>query len=151
MIVPLPYLDTLILTSICSVYTDFEPWIIPFAWSRDKCAGVTSQQGMLTPLRHLIPPLVLRSLFGPFSDCISFRTYDWLIDYLLFYVPLKIFSIIGRRHHCRWRTAKFRPMVGAQGLWVGRDLYRATSTVTRGLGFPVSSEGPPHSDTWGDV
>jgi hypothetical protein len=31
--------------------------------------------------------------------------------------------------------AKFRPMLGAQGLWTGRDLYRATPTVTRGLGF----------------
>jgi hypothetical protein len=26
-------------------------------------------------------------------------------------------------------------MLGAQGLWAGRDLYRATPTVTRGLGF----------------
>ena len=46
-------------------------------------------------------------------------------------------------------TAKFRPMLGAQGL------YRATPAVTRGLRFPVSFEGPPHSvtsyDTQGDV
>jgi hypothetical protein len=33
------------------------------------------------------------------------------------------------------RTAKFRPMLGAQGIWAGRDLYRATPAVTRGLGF----------------
>jgi hypothetical protein len=26
-------------------------------------------------------------------------------------------------------------MLGAQGLWAGRDLYRATPAVTRGLGF----------------
>jgi hypothetical protein len=26
-------------------------------------------------------------------------------------------------------------MLGAQGLWAGRDLYRATSAVTLGLGF----------------
>jgi hypothetical protein len=38
-------------------------------------------------------------------------------------------------------------MLGAQGLGAGRDLYRATPAVTRGLGFPVSSEGPPHSVT----
>jgi hypothetical protein len=56
---------------------------------------------------------------------------DWLIDYLLFYVSLKNFSLIWRRH----RAAKFRPMVGAQGLWAGRDLCRATPTVTRNLGF----------------
>jgi hypothetical protein len=31
--------------------------------------------------------------------------------------------------------AKFRPMLGTQGLWVGRDLYRATPAVTRDLGF----------------
>jgi hypothetical protein len=60
---------------------------------------------------------------------------DWLIDYLRFYVPLKNISLIWRRHHCRWRAAKFRPMLGAQGLWAGRDLYRATPAVTRGLGF----------------
>jgi hypothetical protein len=40
-----------------------------------------------------------------------------------------------RRHHCRWRAAKFRPMLGAQGLWAGRDLNCATPAVTRGLGF----------------
>jgi hypothetical protein len=30
------------------------------------------------------------------------------------------------RHQYRWRAAKFRPMLGAQGLWAGRDLYRVT-------------------------
>jgi hypothetical protein len=60
---------------------------------------------------------------------------DWLIDYLRFYVPLKNISLIWRRHHCRWRPAKFRPMLGAKGLWAGRDLHRATPTVTRDLGF----------------
>jgi hypothetical protein len=63
------------------------------------------------------------------------KIVDWLIDYLRFYVPLKNFSLIWRRHHCRWRAAKFRLMLGAQGLWAGRDLYRATLAVTRGLGF----------------
>jgi hypothetical protein len=60
---------------------------------------------------------------------------DKMIDYLLFYVPLKNISLIWRRHHCWWRAAKFRPMLGAQGLWAGRDLYRATPNVTRDLGF----------------
>jgi hypothetical protein len=63
------------------------------------------------------------------------QSVDWLIDYLWFYVPLKYFSLIWRRHHCRWKAAKFRPMLGAQGLWAGRDIYCATPTVTRGLGF----------------
>jgi hypothetical protein len=35
----------------------------------------------------------------------------------------------------RWRTANFRPMLSAQGLWATGNLYRATVTVTRGLGF----------------
>jgi hypothetical protein len=60
---------------------------------------------------------------------------DWLIDYLLFYVPLKNISLIWRRHHHRWRAAKFWPMLGAQGLWAGRDLYSATPAVKRDLGF----------------
>jgi hypothetical protein len=59
----------------------------------------------------------------------------WLIDYLRFYVPLKNISLIWRRHHYRWRAAKFRPMLGAQGLWAGRDLYHATPAVTRDLSF----------------
>jgi hypothetical protein len=65
----------------------------------------------------------------------NINTSDWLIDYLLFYVPLKNISLIWRRHHCWWRAAKFRPMLGALGLWAGRDLYCATPTVTRGLRF----------------
>jgi hypothetical protein len=58
-----------------------------------------------------------------------------MIACLLFYAPLKNFSLIRGRHHCRWRAAKFRPMLGAQGLWAGRDLYRATPAETRDLGF----------------
>jgi hypothetical protein len=41
---------------------------------------------------------------------------DRLINYLLFYVPLKNISLIWRRHHCQSRAAKFRTMLGAQGL-----------------------------------
>jgi hypothetical protein len=58
-----------------------------------------------------------------------------LIDYLRFYVPLKNFSLIWRRHHCLWRAAKFRPMLSTQGLWAGMDLYCATPAVTWDLGF----------------
>jgi hypothetical protein len=61
--------------------------------------------------------------------------YGWLINCLLFYVPLKNFSLIWRRHNCRWTAAKFRLMLGTQRLWAGRDLYRATPAVTRSLSF----------------
>jgi hypothetical protein len=47
---------------------------------------------------------------------------------LINYVPLKNYSLR--------RAATFRLMLGAQGFWAGRDLYRATPAVTRGLGFP---------------
>ena len=60
---------------------------------------------------------------------------DLLIDYLLFYVRLKNVSLIWRHQHCRWKTAKFRPMVSTQGLWAGMDLYHATPAVIRGLSF----------------
>jgi hypothetical protein len=58
--------------------------------------------------------------------------FDWLFTILR---STQDFSLIWRRHNCRWKAAKFRPMLGAQGLWAGRDLYRATPTVTRGLSF----------------
>jgi hypothetical protein len=57
---------------------------------------------------------------------------DWLFGV---YVPLKNFSLLWRRHHYRWRAAKFRPMLSAQGIWAGMDLYRATPAVTQDLGF----------------
>jgi hypothetical protein len=61
---------------------------------------------------------------------------DWLIDYLRFYVSLKIFSLIWRRHHCQLRATKIRSLLGAQGLWAGRDLYRAIPAVNGDLSFP---------------
>jgi hypothetical protein len=60
---------------------------------------------------------------------------DWLIDYLLFYILLNNISLIWRRHHYQWRAAKLGPMLGTRGHWAGRDLYRGTPAVTRGLGF----------------
>ena len=40
--------------------------------------------------------------------------------------------------------AQFRHLLGANGLWVGRDLYRATSALTRGLEFWSLIQGSPH-------
>jgi hypothetical protein len=84
------------------------------------------------------------------------RTSNWLINYLLFYIQLKNFLLIYEDVTITGEgLSKFRPMLGAQGLWTGRDLYRARPAVTRDLGFTGSSEGPPHSvasyDTQGDV
>jgi hypothetical protein len=70
---------------------------------------------------HRAPP-------SRFNACLI----DWLFTVLR---PAQVFTLIWRRHNCRWRTAKFRLMFGAQGLWAGRDLYRATPTVTRDFGF----------------
>jgi hypothetical protein len=62
---------------------------------------------------------------------------DWMIDWLFTVLrPDQEFLLTWKRHHYRWRAAKFRPTLGAQGLWAGKDLYRATPAVTRGLGFP---------------
>jgi hypothetical protein len=55
----------------------------------------------------------------------STNMIDWLIDWL----------ILWRHHHCRWRAAKFRSMLGTQGLWTRKYFYRATPAVTRDLGF----------------
>jgi hypothetical protein len=106
-----------VLTSITSPVSLFTRDDIPIHWG-----------GSTHTSRHYI----LYSL----GQCLwIIGSSDWLIDYLRFYVPLKNISLVWRRHHYRWRAAKFRPMLGAQGLWAGRDLYRATPAVTRGLGF----------------
>jgi hypothetical protein len=52
----------------------------------------------------------------------SIYRFYWLIEYLLFYFQLENISLICRRHYCRWRAAKFRPLLGAYGVWAGRDL-----------------------------
>jgi hypothetical protein len=46
---------------------------------------------------------------------------DWLIIYLLiiYCFTLKNFSLIWKRHHWWWRVGKYRPMLGAKGLWAG--------------------------------
>jgi hypothetical protein len=54
-----------------------------------------------------------------------------VIDCCFFPVPLKNFSLIWRRQHYRWRAAKRRPILGAQGFWAGWDFYRDTCCDTR--------------------
>jgi hypothetical protein len=70
-----------------------------------------------------------------FAECC--QSMIALIDWLIIdnYIPLRDFSLTWRRHYCTWRAAKFRPMLGAQGLWAGRSLYRYTPAGTRDLVF----------------
>ena len=47
---------------------------------------------------------------------------DWLYSVLRH--DQEYFNYMNwRRHHYRWRAAKFRPMLGAQGLWAGRSCH----------------------------
>jgi hypothetical protein len=87
---------------------------------------------LFSPKTWSINPIAILIHSCP-SPCLT----EWckMIEYLQFYVLLKNISLIWRRHYYRWRAAKFRPMLGTQGLWAGRDLYRATPAETRGLGF----------------
>jgi hypothetical protein len=57
-----------------------------------------------------------------------------LIDYILFYVPLEIFSLIWRRRHYRWKTARFRPMLALLGSFEQGGIFIVPhSVLTRGL------------------
>jgi hypothetical protein len=62
-----------------------------------------------------------------------------LIDYLVFYVLIEHFALLWRHHYYLWRAAKFRPMLGAQGLWSG-GIFVVPHLFWHGaLVFPVSS------------
>ena len=59
--------------------------------------------------------------------------FDCLFVYLLYYVSLKNFSLMRRRHKYRWKGCII--WAYARSLWAGKDLYRATPALTRELGF----------------
>jgi hypothetical protein len=70
--------------------------------------------------------------------------------FVLFIAAWAIFQLSGGCHHYRWLGCKFRPMLGAQGLWAGRDLYRATPTATRDLGlYCLIRKTGTHVPQWG--
>jgi hypothetical protein len=54
---------------------------------------------------------------------------------LLFNVPLKNISLIWRHHHDQWRAANLDLCSALGAFWSGKNLFRATPAVTRGLGF----------------
>jgi hypothetical protein len=63
----------------------------------------------------------------------------WLIDYLLFYVPLKDISLIWIRHHCRWRAAKYRLCSAFKAFEQG-GIFIVPHLLWHGTSvFPVSS------------
>jgi hypothetical protein len=101
----------------CISFLDYE-----YVWNIDS---IINQYFPVTPpfsclIRHTRAcggPILTRILTGPS------------------HIVFKNILLIWRRHQYRWRAAEFRSMLGAQGLWAGRDLYRATPTVTRGVGF----------------
>jgi hypothetical protein len=74
----------------------------------------------------------------------------WFIDYLRFYVLLKNISLIWRRHHCRWRAAKFRPMFGAQGSLSCHTCCDTGSRIFRShpKDRPVQSPLTTHEGMW---
>jgi hypothetical protein len=118
------------------LFSNILPWLhLSTDWIRKSLFNVWSFFPIKADYRQTGTWTTL-CIFCKFCGCyINSFIHSWLIDYLRFYVPLKNFSLIWRRHHCWWRAAKFRPMLGAQGLWAGRHLFRATPAVTRGLVF----------------
>jgi hypothetical protein len=69
-----------------------------------------------------------------------------LVDYLRFYVPLKNISLIWRRHHERWRAAKFRPIWSALKAFEQGGFFTMPHLLWHGTSvFSVSSDGPPLS------
>jgi hypothetical protein len=81
----------------------------------------------------------------------SFRYLRSGVSFLRFYVPLKNISLIWRRHHYRRRATKFRPMLGAQGLWAERDISRATGPRffwSHPKDRPITSPLTTHEGMW---
>jgi hypothetical protein len=73
-------------------------------------------------------------IFSHATKIICSVVIDWLIDWLIDYCftfRSRIFHI-WKRHHCRWRAAKFRLMLGAQGLRAGEGYL--SPVVIRGFG-----------------
>ena len=77
--------------------------------------------------------------------------YPWCFMFVcLFIAAWAIFQLSGGCHHYRWLGCKFRPMLGAQGHWAGRDLYRATPTATQNLGlYSLIRKTGTHVPQWG--
>jgi hypothetical protein len=69
---------------------------------------------------------------------VSYIDVNWLIDGLRFYVPLKNFSLIWRRHHYRWCLCSALRAFEQGGIFIVPHLLWHGASV-----FQVSSDGPP--------
>jgi hypothetical protein len=94
-----------------------------------------------------------RRIFSSISVCPPKKYRELKIcSYLLYYVSVKNFSLVWRRHHCSWRAAEFTPMFSAQGLWAGRMFFTVPHLLWHGaLVFLVLFESLPNSVIQRDV
>jgi hypothetical protein len=86
----------------------------------------------------------------PMRDFSILHCYDWLIDYLRFYVPLKNISLIAGEGLQNLGLCLAIRAFGQGGIFIMPLLLWHGTSV-----YPVSSERPPHLvafyDTRGDV
>jgi hypothetical protein len=55
----------------------------------------------------------------------------WRLPFVLWYFyACQVLAWLWRRHHYRWKAVKCKPILCAQGLWAGRNLYPAIFAVT---------------------
>jgi hypothetical protein len=123
---------------VVAIYTKLTPYCIIEIRVNQNVEGLRGGGGGSAP-QYLCIKTKIR-LYPSWDLNFKVRTEGTVSENLssLFVVclfTLKNVSLIWRRPHCRWRAAKFRSILGAQGLWAGRDLYRATPAVTRGFSF----------------
>jgi hypothetical protein len=109
----------------------------PFFWFHPK-DHPTPFSGLLRHTRGCGGYILTRILTGPHS-VISYNTQGEYTETIPTQIltGLEIFTYfsIWRRHHYRRRAVKVKPMLGALGVWAGRDLYHAKPAVTWSLGF----------------
>jgi hypothetical protein len=93
------WFDALILTASSSVslIETLWFWLMVFTFEIGPTAGATGQQGMFTPLRHLIPPPVYPMVrFSPFISLVIPTCVSRLIT--LWYLS----HFIGELNHKEW-------------------------------------------------
>jgi hypothetical protein len=94
---------------------------------------------IISPLKRIWPFIWTNFIFlHPRIICTKFDWIWWAgSGYRLFAVlrPAQEYFTYMETSPLPVKDCKIWPMVGAQRLWAGSNLYRATPAVTRGLGF----------------